>query len=465
MKSSSRFVALSRKAILACAVVLPLGGAGWGAWYWHSTGQGAVSYRTERLTRGDLTAVINASGTLEPVEVIDVGAQVTGQIKEFGRDLDNSTRNIDYRSRVEAGTVLAKIDDSLYLPDVGIAKADLKVAEADVKVAEAALESAKAKLYQTERDWDRAKRMGPNGALTGVDYDTIQNAYITAKAMVPSAAAALEKAKKNVEHARQVLLKAEKNLSYCTIRSPVKGVIIDRRVNIGQTMVSNLTASSMFLIATDLQHIQIWAAINEADIGGIRRGQPVTFTVDAYPGETFTGKVSLIRYNATSTQNVVTYPVVVDTDNVADPRSPDELKLKPYMTANLQFQVDQRKDVLLVPNAALRYKPKEPQIAPEYRVRQEQDKRRKSIREENNPNAPKSKGNRATVWVQDGEYVRPVKVRVGLTDGNMTELVEVLDGGPLPPETELITGENRQSSGPKSNNPFAAQMFGGKKQQ
>src|SRR5438270_94729 len=140
----------------------------------------------------------NATGTLEPVEVIDVGAQVTGQIKEFGKDLDNSTRNIDYRSRVEAGTVLAHIDESLYLPDVGVAQADLKVAEADVKVAEAALEAAKAKFYQTDRDWERAKRMGPNGALAGVDYDTIQNSYATAKVMVPSAEAALEKARKNV---------------------------------------------------------------------------------------------------------------------------------------------------------------------------------------------------------------------------------------------------------------------------
>lgn len=464
MKASSGLTALLWKTTLVCVGALLLGAAGWGAWRWYAGGQAAVAFRTERVTRGDLTAVINATGTLEPVEVIDVGAQVTGQIKEFGKDLDNSTKKIDYRSRVEVGTVLAKIDDSLYVPDVGIAQADLKVAEADVKVAEAALQSAKAKLYQTERDWDRAKRMGPTGALTGVDYDTIQNSYVTSKVMVPSAEAALEKAKRNVEHAKQVLLKAQKNLGYCTIRSPVKGLIIDRRVNIGQTVVSSLSASSLFLIATDLQHIQIWAAINEADIGGIRRGQPVTFTVDSYPGETFSGKVSQIRYNATSTQNVVTYTVVVDTDNVPDPKSTDEFKLKPYMTANMQFQVDQRKDVLLVPNAALRYKPKPQQIAPEYQVAQEQDKRRKAINEENNPNAPKSRGTRATVWVQDGAFVRPVKVRVGLTDGNMTELIEVLDGGQLPADSELITGESHQASGPKSNNPFAAQMFGGKKQ-
>ncbi len=464
MKAASGFASLLRKLILACVVVLALGAAAWGAWRWHSAARGGVSFRTEHLTRGDLSAVINATGTLEPVEVIDVGAQVNGQIKEFGKDLDNSTKNIDYRSRVEVGTVLAKIDDGLYRPDVGVAQADLKVAEADVKVAEAAVESAHAKLYQTERDWDRAKRMGPTGALAGVDYDTIQNAYLTSKVMVPSAEAALEKAKKNVEHAKQVLLKAQKNLDYCTIRSPVKGVIVDRRVNIGQTVVSSLTASSLFLIATDLRKMQVWAAINEADIGGIHRGQTVTFTVDAHPGETFTGKVSQIRYNATSTQNVVTYTVVVDTDNVADPKDPDELKLKPYLTANLQFQVDQRKDVLLVPNAALRYKPKPAQVAPEYQVTQEQDKRRKSMQEENHPNAPKSRGSRATVWVQDGEYVRPVHVRVGLTDGNRTELIEVLDHGQLPEGAELITGENHQASGPKSNNPFAAQMFGGKKQ-
>jgi HlyD family secretion protein len=451
--------------VLVGVAVLLLGAAGWGAWRWYAGRQAVVAYRTERLSRGDLTAVINATGTVEPVEVIDVGAQVTGQIKEFGKDLDNSAKSIDYRSRVEAGTVLAKIDDSLYVPDVGVAQADLKVAEADVQVAQAALESAKAKLYQNERDWERAKRMGPSGALTGVDYDTIQNSYVTSKVLVPSAEAALEKANKNVEHAKQVLLKAQKNLGYCTIRSPVKGVIIDRRVNIGQTVVSSLSASSLFLIATDLKKLQVWAQINEADVGGIHRGQDVTFTVDAQPGDVFKGKVSQIRYNATSTQNVVTYTVVVDTDNVADPKDADELKLKPYLTANLQFHIDQRKDVLLVPNAALRYKPKPQQIAPEYQVTQEQDKRRKAMTAENNPTAPKTRGTRATVWVQDGEFVRPVKVRVGLTDGNVTELVEVLDGGQLPPDAELVIGESQQSAGPKSNNPFAAQMFGGKKQQ
>jgi HlyD family secretion protein len=450
--------------VLVGVAVLLLGAAGWGAWRWYAGRQAVVAYRTERLSRGDLTAVINATGTVEPVEVIDVGAQVTGQIKEFGKDLDNSAKSIDYRSRVEAGTVLAKIDDSLYVPDVGVAQADLKVAEADVQVAQAALESAKAKLYQNERDWERAKRMGPSGALTGVDYDTIQNSYVTSKVLVPSAEAALEKANKNVEHAKQVLLKAQKNLGYCTIRSPVKGVIIDRRVNIGQTVVSSLSASSLFLIATDLKKLQVWAQINEADVGGIHRGQDVTFTVDAQPGDVFKGKVSQIRYNATSTQNVVTYTVVVDTDNVADPKDPDELKLKPYLTANLQFHIDQRKDVLLVPNAALRYKPKPQQIAPEYQVNVEQDKRRKAMTAENNPTAPKTRGARATVWAQDGEFVRPVKVRVGLTDGNVTELVEVLDGGQLPPDAELVIGESQQSAGPKSNNPFAAQMFGGKKQ-
>ena len=420
MKAASGFAALLRKLLLACAVLLLLGGAGWGVWYWHSAGTGAVSYRTERVTRGDLTAVINATGTVEPVEVIDVGAQVTGQIKEFGKDLDNSTKNIDYRSRVEVGTVLARIDDGLYRPDVGVAEADLKVAEADVKVAQAALESANAKQYQTDRDWERAKRMGPSGALAGVDYDTIQNAYLTAKVMVPGAEAALEKAKKNVEHARQVLLKAQKNLDYCTIRSPVKGVIVDRRVNIGQTVVSSLSASSMFLIATDLRKMQVWAAINEADIGGIHRGQKVTFTVDAYAGETFTGKVSQIRYNATSTQNVVTYTVVVDTDNVADPKDPDELKLKPYLTANLQFQAGQRKDVLLVPNAALRWRPQPQQVAATDRAAYE----RWLV------------GGGPVVWVEEMGFVRLVRLKTGPTDGTRTEVV----AGDLPEGTKVVTG-------------------------
>ena len=149
---------------------------------------------------------------------------------------------------------------------------------------------------------------------------------------------------------------AKTNLDYCTIKSPVKGVIIDRRVNIGQTVVSSMSASSLFLIAKDLSRMQVWASVNEADIGRIHAGLPVHFTLATYPGETFEGKVTQVRLNAQSTQNVVTYTVVVTTDNPPTAEYPNG-KLFPYMTANLKFEVERHPDVLLVPNAALRWKP------------------------------------------------------------------------------------------------------------
>ena len=156
--------------------------------------------------------------------------------------------------------------------------------------------------------------------------------------------------------------RAQRNLSYCTIKSPVKGVIIDRRVNIGQTVVASLNAPSLFLLAKDLTRMQVWVAVNEADIGKIHPGQPVTFTVAAFPGETFRGEVGKVRLNASMTQNVVTYTVEVITDN-------SNGRLLPYLTANVQFELDRRKDVLLVPSAALRWTPSADQVAPRVTAR------------------------------------------------------------------------------------------------
>ena len=211
----------------------------------------------------------------------------------------------------------------------------------------------KAKLFQAERDWGRAKKLGPSDALSQADYDAAQSAYETAKANVAVGQAAIVQAKKTVDQSKAALKRAQENLNYCTIVSPVKGVIVDRRVNIGQTVVASLSAPSLFLIAKDLTRIQVWVSVNEADIGLIHAGQPATFTVDAFPGQVFTGEVGKVRLNATMTQNVVTYTVEVDTDNA-------DGKLLPYLTANVKFVVGESKNVLLVPNAALRWSPKVP---------------------------------------------------------------------------------------------------------
>jgi HlyD family secretion protein len=464
MNSFVRLLSALRKVVLACLAAGLLGGAAWGVWHRQASGSRGFSFRTDKAVQGNLTATVNATGTVVPEEVIDVGAQVAGQIKEFGRDLDGSRKTIDYRSRVEEGTVLAKIDDALFAPDVDAARADLALAEAEVHRSQCDVDSARAKLYQTERDYERARRLRSSGMLAPVDYDTAQNLYLTAKAAAPAAEAILLKAQRAVDQKREALKKAEKNLSFCTIRSPVRGVIIDRRVNIGQTVVSSLNAPSLFLIAKDLRRMQVWASVNEADVGAVHRGQAVTFTADARPGEVFTGQVYQVRYNANSTQNVVTYTVVVNTENVPDDKDPESYKLLPYLTANLQFQIDERTDALLVPNAALRWSPKLPMVAGEYRPGFEQAARQKALRDEGKGNqAAADRHARGTVWFEEGGFVKPVRVRTGPTDGSMTEVVAVLEGA-LTAGTPLVTGINQPRPGGNVNPFFAPKVFGNKSQ-
>lgn len=408
-------------------------------------------FRTVPVKRGDLQATISATGTVEPEEVVDVGAQVAGKILSFGKDVNG--KMVDYGSVVAQGTVLAQIDDALYAADVGSAKAQLEQNKAAVLNAEANLEQLKAKFNQAQRDWARAQKLGPSDALSQADYDAAQSAYETAKANVDVGKAAIVQAKRAVDQATATLKRAQQNLDYCTIVSPVKGVVVDRRVNIGQTVVSSLSAPSLFLIAKDLTRIQVWVSVNEADIGRIRPGQPVTFTVDAYPGEVFTGEVGKVRLNATMTQNVVTYTVEINTDN-ADGR------LLPYLTANVNFIVGEHQNVLIVPNAALRWIPKQEQIVAEF-----QGKTRKGPAAETTaqgkPRAAREEP-RGTVWLPQGSLVRPVRVSLGLNDGNQTEV----SSPDLQENTAVVIGEAEgQAGGGKpvagGGSPFAPQIFRG----
>jgi HlyD family secretion protein len=453
------------KAVVILLALTLLAGAVWGVYTWQNGNGKGPAFRTDHVTRGNLIATINATGTLEPEEVIDVGAQVQGQIKKFGVDVTNSNKIIDYNSLVEEGTVLAEIDAALYAADVANARADLNVAKADVLRAQADLDAAKSTLVLTTSIWDRDNKLyQKGGAIAKEDAEKSKNAYETAKAAVPAAEANLEKSKKTVDMKEAILKRAEVNLGYCTIKSPVKGIVIDRRVNTGQTVVASLTAPSLFLIAKDLTHMQVWASVNEADVGNIHPGQPVTFTIDTYPNETFKGTVSKVRLNASMTQNVVTYTVEVSTDNPADKDHPFG-KLMPYLTGNLQFKVDERKDVLLVPNAALRWRPKPDMVAPEYRDEYQQSLRRKSVSQEDKAAAGQEKknANQANLWVEDNGFVRPIKVRVGLTDGVHTEVAELLNkDDKLDKGTPVVTGEAQgrdQASGGESN-PFLPKMFG-----
>jgi HlyD family secretion protein len=386
--------------------------------FYNSAGGKTISYGIDKVKRGNLIITISATGTVEPEEVVDVGAQVAGQINTFGKDKNGNT--IDYSSVVEEGTILAKIDDSLYAADAALATAQLQ--------------EANAKLYQAQRDWNRAQKLGPSEALAESSYDAYKSAYEIAKA--------------NVAIAEATLARAKRNLDYCVIKSPVKGVIIDRRVNIGQTVVSSLNAPSLFLIAKDLRRMQVWTSVNEADIGNIHPGQPVTFTVDAFPGQIFEGTVGKIRLNATMTQNVVTYTVEVVTDNSSG-------KLLPYLTANVQFEVGNSSNVLLVPNAALRWSPKPELIAPEFRAIYSGEKSESENEDSNQPSSESQKSNhQGIVWTQEGNYVRPIKVRTGLSNGIMTEI----QGNGIKEGLQIIISERQTATNTGTTNPFVPQI-------
>jgi HlyD family secretion protein len=413
-------------------------------WYFRRGDAGATPSRTAQVTRGDLLVSISATGTVEPEEVIDVGAQVAGQIVSFGKDVEGKT--IDYGSVVENGTILARIDDAVYSADAAQAEAQVQSAGAALLRAQADLEQLKAKLRQAERDWGRARKLGPSEALSQASYDAYQSAYETAKANVAVGEAAILQARASNVQAEASRRKAQRNLGYCTIKSPVKGVIIDRRVNIGQTVVASLNAPSLFLIAKDLTRMQVWVAVNEADIGKIRPGQPVTFTVDAFPGETFRGEVGKVRLNASMTQNVVTYTVEITTDNAKG-------RLLPYLTANVQFELDRRSDVLTVPNAALRWRPPPDLIEPQIREKIANRAARRSA-EAGDAGNPSS---RSLLWVANGNYVRPILVRFGMSDGVNTEV----EGEGLSEGMSIVTGlQTPESTQPDTKNPFTPQFPG-----
>ena len=422
------------------------------AWYRNRSDDDTAAYQTAGVTRGDLLVTISATGTVEPEEVIDVGAQVAGQILSFGQDVNGNT--VDYGSQVTTGTVLARIDDSLYASEAANAQAQVQAAQAGVQRAEADLEQFKAKLHQAERDWQRAEKIGPSEALAQASYDAYRSAYESAKANLAVGQASILQAKAGLAQSQAVLSRANRNLGLCTIISPVKGVIIDRRVNIGQTVVASLNAPSLFLIAKDLTRMQVWVAVNEADIGKIHPGQPVTFTVDAFPGQTFRGTVGKVRLNASMTQNVVTYTVEIITDN-------KDGRLLPYLTANVQFELQHLNDVLRVPNTALRWTPQADQIAPRSRESMESRERAGSAaasgpRPQKKAGWASDGGHPHVLWTSDGAYVRPIRVRTGASDGILT----AVEGDGLTEGLPVVTGlKARGSTSSDARNPFTPQFL------
>ena len=455
-------------------VFLGIVGIAWVAW--RVFAKKAVTLpelQTLAVKRGDVFASISATGTIEPEEVVDIGAQVTGQILSFGTDTEGKT--VDYGSQVEEGALLAKIDDSLYAINKKQAEAQLQQAQSAVISAEAGLvqskaklEQARAQLNQAKKDWDRAEKLGPSDSLSHSAFDTYQSTHEVAKANMAAAEAACEVAgaqiatsKATVMQAQAAIQLADRNLGYCTISSPVKGIVIDRRVDVGQTVVSNMSASSLFLLAKDLQKLEVWVAVNEADIGSIHPGQSVAFTVDTFSGTTFQGSVNKIRLNATMSQNVVTYTVEINTDNA------DGLLL-PYLTASVKFEIDHKQNVLTVPNAALRWRPDDNQLAPgaENPFSSKGGKKdaarpgRKDAAKGGAKAAEKKKTQSGYLWVRESNksnLVKPLKVRVGISDGVITEVMPATEEATLE-GVEVVVAEQREgdtSVATETTNPFA----------
>ena len=239
---------------------------------------GAATFHTATVTRGDLVTTVEATGTMEPEQVVDVGSQVCGIVTSFGEDPHSSSKSIDYGSQVEKGTLLAQIDDTLYVAQVEQARIACLARRRRIG-------AGKAKLALAKAEWQRAGDLLKSKSISALDLDMAKYTCEVAEASVAVAEVTSAQSK-------AAFKQAEINLGYTRIRSPIKGVIIDRRVNVGQTVVSNLGAASLFLIAKDLKELQVWASVNEADIGRIHKGMKSRFTVNAYPNETFVGECS-----------------------------------------------------------------------------------------------------------------------------------------------------------------------------
>src|SRR5882762_4577068 len=362
--------------------------------------RGAANYQTATVTHGPLTQAVTATGTLNPVVNVQVGSQVSGNIAKLFAD---------FNSQVKAGDVVAQIDPALF-------QATVTQTEGDLASAQAALELAKLNATRTQDLFARK-----NSSQQDLDQ----------------AMANLHQAEANVKIKQGALDKAKADLDHCTITSPIDGVVISRSVDVGQTVAASLQAPVIFQIANDLAKMQIDSNVAEADVGVVQVGQDVDFTVDAFPTQTFYGKVVQVRNAPITVQNVVTYDTVIGVSN------PD-LKLKPGMTANVSIVAARKDNVLQIKNAALRYRPTEAGAA-------EMGSRPPSSRGGRGFGGRERTTSERTVYVLSGSRPKPVEIKTGISDGVVTEVVEGLKEGDRVVTAELSSAVAAPSP---ATNPF-----------
>jgi HlyD family secretion protein len=425
-----------KKYLIAIGIIVIILAGGFLFYQWSGQTGSNQKFRLVKVERGEISFVVTATGTINPVINVLVGSQVSGTIKAL---------YADFNSQVKEGQVIAQIDPAIFQAQVDQAKANVLSTQANLLNARSNLVNAKANLVKAEiavvdakRTLDRNKPLVEKKVIAQAAMDTAQTNYDTAvaqgdvaKAQVESATSQVESSKAQVEQAKAALTMAETNLRYTTIRSPVNGTVISRNVDVGQTVAASLQAPTLFTIAKDLTRMQVDTNVSEADVGRITVGQDATFTVDAYPERVFRGRVSEIRNAPIIVQNVVTYDVVILVDN-------KDLKLKPGMTANVSVMIDHRDGVLKIPNAALRFRPDT--------VKKESGKGGPPQKSSGQVKSPEGdQGRPGKVWILSPEgKPTPLSIVLGITDGTSSEV----RGPNLREGTEVIVEQTSGKKGP-----------------
>ena len=363
-------------------------------------------YLKEKVDRGDIEALVDTTGEINPVTIVEVGSQVSGEIAEI---------YVDFNSAVKKDQIIAKLNPDLFQALVSQREANYLSAQASVKKAEVTLQNAKKQL-------DRTLELFEKDLVSIEEKENVEANYFNAKADLQQAEASLEQSKSQLESAKV-------DLSHTIIRSPIDGVVISRDYNVGQTVAASYQAPTLFKIANDLSKMQVECEVDEADIGKVKEGQKVRFTVDAFPNEEFQGMVRQVRYSAVVESNVVTYPTIVDVEN-------PEIKLRPGMTATVSIIVGEARNALRVPNTALRFSPSQEvmmEIFAEMRKAKQAQGGGDPQAEENSSGVPSQKmgfvmaqnrrNDRASVWIEDENgKLKILFIRTGVTDNVYTEI-------------------------------------------